>query len=64
MNLNLDIYVEGQRLDLFKDENVNIKASLKDSMSPIRYLLQFQRLTLYLLVKQITRYSSTTTELT
>ena len=34
MNLNLDIYVEGQRLDLFKDENVNIKASLKDSMSP------------------------------
>ena len=33
MNLNLDIYVEGQRLDLFKDENVNIKASLKDSMS-------------------------------
>jgi len=34
MNLKLDIYVEGQRLDLFKDENVNIKASLKDSMSP------------------------------
>lgn len=30
----LEIYVEGQRLDLFNDETVNIKSSLKDSMSP------------------------------
>lgn len=34
MNIKLDIYVEGQRLDLFKDEAMNVKSSLKDSLSP------------------------------
>tara|TARA_R100000544_G_scaffold37027_2_gene26826 strand:+ start:641 stop:2890 length:2250 start_codon:yes stop_codon:yes gene_type:complete len=34
MNMKLDIYVEGQRLDLFKDEAMSLKLSLKDSMSP------------------------------
>lgn len=34
MRIKLDIYVEGQRLDLFKDEAMNLKSSLKDSMNP------------------------------
>ena len=28
--LDVSIYIEGQRLDLFKDESVNIKSSVKD----------------------------------
>ena len=43
MNKSLEIYVEGVRLDLFEDESVTIKSSVKDFKDIDKVFTSFSR---------------------
>jgi hypothetical protein len=55
---NIELYIEGQRVELFKDESVSLTQSIQNVRIFLKYLQTFLKRLQYQLLKQIIRYLS------
>ena len=60
---SIQLYIEGQRVDMFKDESVSITQSIQNVKDIAKVFTEFTKTFTLPHLKRITRYSNTTTTL-